>query len=159
MMLAVAPFALSLPATAAPIPSHQDVVFASKAAQGGQAEIADARQALQTTRNQRIDAFANRMITDHSKANAQLAAIMRKQSIRPPATIGAENQAAYSRMEALVGRAFDVAYVSAETTAHRETIDLFAHEIRVGTDPQLVAFAKATLPVVKMHLAMLAHLR
>ena len=97
------------------------------------------------------------MIADHSKANAQLTAIMRRQHIPLPATIGADNQAVYSRIEALTGKAFDVAYLGAEKTAHLETIDLFTKEARAGTDPQLVAFAKATLPVLKMHLAMLMH--
>jgi putative membrane protein len=146
----------ALPALAAPI-SQQDVAFATKAAQGGAAEVADARQALQTSRNPSIDAFANRMVTDHSKANARLAAIMRAQGIAPPAAIGAENQAAYSRIEALTGRAFNVSYVAVERTAHKETIALFTREIQSGKDRQLVSFAKATLPVVKMHLAMLAN--
>jgi putative membrane protein len=133
----------------------QDERFATKASQGGAAEVDDARQALQTSRNPNVDAFANRMAADHSKANAQLAAIMRRQGIPQPAGIGAENQAAYSRIEALTGRAFDVAYFAVERTAHKETIALFTREIQSGKDPQLVMFAKATLPVLKMHLAML----
>jgi putative membrane protein len=139
---------------AVPAPS-QDSAFATKAAQGGAAEVADARQALQTSRNQRVDVFANRMVVDHSKANVQLAAIMRQQGISQPANIGPDNQAVYSRIEALTGRAFDVAYFAAERSAHEETIALFTREIRTGKDRRLVMFAKATLPVLKMHMAML----
>lgn len=142
-------------ARAAMTVSAHDAAFAITAAQGGEAEVADAGQALETSRNQRVDAFANRMVTDHSKANAQLTAIMRRQHIPLPATIGPANQAAYSRMEAMTGRAFDAAYFAAERTAHTKTIALFTHEIQTGSDPALVTFAKATLPVVKMHLAML----
>ena len=98
------------------------------------------------------------MIRDHSKANAQLAAIMRAEGIPQPANIGAENQSAYSRIEGLSGPAFDVGYYAVERTAHVETIALFAHEIQTGKDRRLVMFAKATLPVVKMHLEMLAHI-
>jgi putative membrane protein len=158
-LCAVIAAALSLsrmPALAASIPA-QDLSFAMKAAQGGAAEVADARQALQTSRNPSVDAFANRMVTDHSKANARLADIMRAQGIAQPAAIGAENQAAYSRIETLTGRAFNVAYFAVERTAHKETIALFTREIQTGKDRRLVAFAKATLPVVKMHLAMLAN--
>jgi putative membrane protein len=133
----------------------QDTRFATQAAHGGAAEVADARQALQTSRNQRVDAFANRMVVDHSKANAQLTAIMRQQGIPQPASIGPENRSVYSRIEHLTGRAFDVAYFAAERSAHEETIALFTREIRTGKDRQLVTFAKATLPVLKMHRAML----
>jgi putative membrane protein len=133
----------------------QDASFATKASQGGAAEVADARQALQTSRNPSVDSFANRMVADHSKANVQLAAIMRRQGLPQPANIGPENQAAYSRIEALTGKAFDVAYFGVERTAHKEMIALFTREMESGKDPQLVMFAKATLPVLKMHLAML----
>ena len=139
---------------ALPVSTH-DAAFARTAAQGGAAEVADAGQALQTSRNARVDAFANRMVADHSKADTRLTAIMRRQHIPQPATIGPENQAGYSRIEALTGRAFDAAYFDLERAAHKQTIALFTHEIQTGSDPDLVMFAKATLPVVKMHLAML----
>lgn len=158
--ISVAALLLSaVPARSAMIHSPHDLAFATKARQGDTAEVADAKLALQTTRNQRVDAFANRMITDHSKANARLAAIMRRQGIPAAATIGSKNQTTYNRIEALTGHAFDVAYLSAQKTAHDETIDLFKREIRSGSDPQLVGFAKATLPVLKMHRAMLRTIR
>ena len=80
---------------------------------------------------------------------------MRQQNIPQPANIGPENQSAYSHLQGLTGRAFDVAYFTVERTAHTEAIALFTREIRTGRDRRLVMFAKATLPVLKMHLAML----
>ena len=72
-----------------------------------------------------------------------------------PANVGPQNQLVYSRLEGLTGGAFDVAYLTAERSAHKEAIALFTREISTGQDRRLVSFAKATLPVLKMHLAML----
>jgi putative membrane protein len=147
--------AQAAPGAAATMLSPQDSAFVVKAARGGAAEVADAKIALQTTRNQRVDAFANRMVTDHSKANIQLAAIMRRQGIPAPAGLGSQNQAMYNRLETVTGRAFDSVYIAGQKTAHQETIALFKKEIRSGKDAQLVAFAKSTLPIIESHLNIL----
>ena len=146
---------LDAPALSATALSPQDSAFVIQAARGGAAEIADAKVALQTTRNSGVDAFANHMIDDHSKANAKLATIMQHLGIAAPAGLGAENQTMYSKLEALTGAAFDVAYIAGQKTAHQETIALFQHEIHSGHNAQLVAFAKATLPTVQSHMMML----
>jgi putative membrane protein len=152
---ALALFAIAAPAGSATLLSAQDSAFVTNAARGGAAEVADAKLALQTTRNQPVDAFANRMVTDHSKANMQLAAIMQRQGIPAPPGLGTENQTMYNKLEGLTGAAFDIAYIAGQKTAHQETIDLFKREARAGKNPQLVAFAKQTLPTIESHMMML----
>jgi putative membrane protein len=144
------------PARSATMLAPQDRAFATKAAQGGAAEVADADLALQTSRNPRVDTFATRMVNDHSKANAKLAAIMRREGIPAPAGVGAENQKMNTDLQAQTGAAFNVSYLVGQKTAHLETIALFKKEIRSGKDAQLVAFAKSTLPTIEAHLHMLA---
>jgi putative membrane protein len=50
--------------------------------------------------------------------------------------------------------AFDSAYLSGQKTAHLKAIKVFETEISTGSNPQLKTFATTTLPILKMHLAM-----
>ena len=60
--------------------------FVDKAAEGGIAEIETSRLALEKSQSADIKAFANMMITDHSKANDELATIAKKNDIEVPET-------------------------------------------------------------------------
>src|SRR5688500_15882856 len=58
--------------------------FVDKAAAGGIAEVETSRLALEKSSSADIKAFANMMITDHSKANDELAALAKKHDIEVP---------------------------------------------------------------------------
>jgi putative membrane protein len=58
--------------------------FVDKAAAGGIAEIETSRLALEKSQSADVKAFANMMITDHGKANDELAAIAKKNDIEVP---------------------------------------------------------------------------
>lgn len=60
--------------------------FVDNAAAGGIAEIETSRTALEKSQSADIKAFANQMITDHSKANDELAAIAKANDIEVPDT-------------------------------------------------------------------------
>jgi len=135
--------------------SNQDRTFATKAAQGGVAEVADARLALKTSRTPKVDVFAKQMVRDHSAANAKLLAILKGEGIAAPASVGPANLAIHAKLASLHGVAFDRAYLAAQKAAHEQTIALFKHEVTSGKDAQLVEFAETTLPMIESHLAML----
>jgi putative membrane protein len=131
-----------------------DAQFAMQAAQGGLAEVQTARLALTKSRNATVQAFARRMIADHTPNNAQLASIMRSEGLAVPTTVDPNSQKMMVRLQALSGRAFDRAYMAGQVRSHQQMQILMQSEINGGKDARLKAFAKTTLPVVNMHLSM-----
>lgn len=135
-------------------PSPQDTNFAVRAAQGGMAEVKLAALAMQKSKNPTVLAFAKRMDVDHTKNNAQLAAIVKPEGMMPPSDVGPENKAVMARLQGLSGAAFDSAYLKSQVTGHQQMLALMKQEASSGKDSRLAAFAKQTAPVVQQHLAL-----
>jgi putative membrane protein len=131
-----------------------DSAFVAQAAQGGMAEVKLAALAMKRSKNPTVLAFARRMNTDHTKNNAQLAAIAKAEGRTLPTTVGIDNMGTEAKLEVLRGNAFDHAYLTSQVAGHQKMLALMQTEASSGTDPKLVAFAKATIPTVKQHLAL-----
>ena len=132
--------------------------FVDNAAAGGIAEIETSRLALEKSSSADVKAFANMMITDHSKANDELAALARKNDIEVPDTTTLVKQAKEKILE-VRDESFDAAYANNQVKAHEETIELFKKEANTVTDDkvkgatELKAFAQKMLPALEKHLA------
>ena len=129
-----------------------DTMFASKAAIGGMAEVALGKLALTKTSSAKIKDFANMMVTDHGKANAELASIAKGKNITLPATVDAGHQVKMDSLSKLSGKDFDKAYVAAMIEGHQKTLALMQSEASSGSDADFKAFAAKTAPTVQMHL-------
>lgn len=136
-----------------------DTTFATKAAVGGMAEVALGKLALSKTTDAAIKDFANMMVKDHGKANAELMTIAKNKNITLPATVDAEHQAKMDSLKALSGAAFDKGYVAVMVAGHQKTLDLMQTEASGGSDAELKGFAAKTAPVVKMHLDMITKIQ
>ncbi|EAY72058.1 hypothetical protein BDAG_04916 [Burkholderia dolosa AU0158] len=141
-------------AAIAKAPQGSDAEFVDKAALGGKTEVQASQLALKQAKSPDVRAFAKRMVADHGKANAQLAKLAARNG--DEAADRADRRPRTSTpLRGKSGHDFDVAYVAAAgPEAHRKTIALFESEARDGKDPDLRAFAKATLPTLKHHLSM-----
>jgi putative membrane protein len=131
-----------------------DAQFAMQAAQGGMAEVQLARLALTKSRNATVQAFARRMIADHTPNNAQLASIMRSEGLTVSTTVDPNSQKMMARLQGLSGRAFNRAYMTGQVRAHQQMQILMQSETNGGKDARLKAFARTTLGAVNMHLSM-----
>lgn len=131
-----------------------DSQFAMQAAQGGMAEVQMARLALTKSRNATVQAFARRMIADHTPNNAQLASIMRAEGLTVPTTLDPNSRAMMTRLQALSGRTFNRAYMAGQVRSHQQMQILMQSEANGGRDARLKAYARTTLTAVNMHLSM-----
>jgi putative membrane protein len=131
---------------------NADTAFATKAANGGMAEVALGKLAQQKSTNADIKKFANMMVTDHGKANGELMAIAKSKNIALPATVDAGHQKKMDDLSKMTGKDFDKAYVDAMVDGHKKTLDLMNDEAKNGKDADLKAFAAKTAPTVQMHL-------
>jgi putative membrane protein len=133
--------------------------FVDSAAAGGIAEVETSRLALEKSSSADIKAFANMMITDHSKANDELAALAKKNDIEVPDSTTLVKQAKEKILD-LRDESFDAAYANNQVKAHEDTIELFKKEANTVTDDRtkgatdLKGFAQKMLPALKKHLDM-----
>ncbi len=134
--------------------SSQDMQFATKAAQGGMTEVKLASIALAKSKNPNVTSFANEMLADHTKNNAQLIAIVHAKGMTPPSSVGAANRAVIDRLRSESGSTFDTDYLESQLPAHRKMLALLQSEASDGKDVDFVNFAKQTIPVVEKHIAM-----
>jgi putative membrane protein len=130
--------------------------FVDNAAAGGIAEIETSRLALEKSSSADIKAFANMMITDHSKANDELAALAKKNDIEVPDETTLVKQAKEKILD-MRDESFDAAYADNQVKAHEDTIKLFEKQANTVTDDkvkgatELKGFAQKMLPALEKH--------
>ena len=133
--------------------SPADKKFLTDTVQGGEAEVELARLAQQKGSDAQVKEFAQRMETDHSKANSELQAIIAKKSVTVPGGFG-PHLALKNRLEKLQGAAFDQAYMKAMVDGHTKTVHAFEMESKTSKDADIKAFVDKTLPTLHEHLKM-----
>ncbi|HYP02012.1 MAG TPA: DUF4142 domain-containing protein [Pyrinomonadaceae bacterium] len=135
--------------------SSSDRKFAMTAAMGGMAEVEMARMALTRASSDAVKQYAQKMIDDHTTANAELMQIASSKGITLSTTPDAKMRAMMAKMQNLSGAEFDRQYIMhAGHKDHQKMEKLFRNESMKGKDADLKAFAAKTLPVVQMHLKM-----
>jgi putative membrane protein len=133
--------------------SGDDATFAVKAAGGGLAEVELGKLAQEKGSNAAIKDFGGMMVKDHSAANAELAGLAKSKHIVLPETLTDESAKLKQELAGKSGSDFDQAYVDAMVKDHEQDTTDFVRAIKVVKYPEMSAFAKKTLPVLKMHLA------
>jgi putative membrane protein len=129
--------------------SANDKKFLKKAYKGGMQEVENAKMAKEKATNDATKEVADRMITDHGKANDRLAEIAKEENFdlskveAKPVDIAAAN--------------FDKEYLTMLKKEHEKDIAMFereANDTGAKEDSDVVKFAKDTLPTLKEHLQM-----
>jgi putative membrane protein len=129
-----------------------DHTFATKAAEGGLAEVEFATLAKDKASNADVKSFAQTMYDDHSKANDELKKIAADKGITLPTSLNAKDKATHDRLSKLSGAEFDKAYMKDMVADHRADVNEFRRESTSGSDPELKSWAGKTLPTLEHHL-------
>jgi len=147
---AAAPSATTTPARGVP-PRRDDTTWVTDVAQDGMAEVELARVAAQKAQNPEVKRFAQRMLSDHTKANAELKQLATTKSITLPAQVKPEQKDAHDRLAKMSGAEFDREYMSIMVSDHDKAVTAFQEESQDGSDPELKAWATKTLPTLQEH--------
>lgn len=144
--------------TAAPL-AEPGTKFLAEAIRGGLAEVELGKAAAQKASSPEVKQFAERMVTDHTAANEKLMDLAKKYKIETEGTYGTQplrpdeqKVAKLREMSGMSGEQFDQAYVRDAVEDHQAAVDLFKSQTKEGKSPDVVDFAKATLPVLEEHL-------
>jgi len=118
-------------------------------------EIELSKLALNKATNKEVKDFAQKMVTDHTKASNELKALAGKKKVTLPAELDPAQAAMATSMGRLSGAEIDKEYVDAMVEAHEKDVSLFKAQAENGTDADTKAFATKTLPTLQMHLNMI----
>jgi putative membrane protein len=141
-----------VPATNATLTARQ---FVDKAATGGEYEIRAAQIAERRSRNRQIEHFAQRMIRDHSRNDAQLKTVVERiGGLRVPTHLDSTHLGLIKQLQAVGARQFDTVYSQQQVQAHQNAVALFTAYERFGENGRLKQFARGTLPMLRAHLAL-----
>jgi putative membrane protein len=142
-------------APSAPKPTQAaspDAAFAKEAAIGGMAEVELGNLAKEKASSSDVKQFADRMVTDHSRANDDLKQWAQQKNVTLPTEVDAKHRATRDRLAKLSGDAFDKAYMRDMLADHRQDVAAFQRESKMGKDADLKAWAGKTLPTLQEHL-------
>jgi putative membrane protein len=131
-------------------PPAEATAFVNTAAQAGLMEIQAANLARNVSTNEAVKTFAARMIADHGKIHAELAALAKSKQIPIPSTLDTEHAGLVESLRARSGSAFDAAYAQQMVDDHGKALELFQANVS-QPDGELAAFAGKTLVVLQEH--------
>ncbi|HEX7312840.1 MAG TPA: DUF4142 domain-containing protein [Pyrinomonadaceae bacterium] len=132
-----------------------DHKFAMEAAMGGMMEVELGKVAAEKGASDEVRQFGQRMVDDHSKANAELTQLASGKGMTLPSAPDPKHQAEMRKLSALSGEKFDKEYVKMMLKDHKKDVSDFQKEANGGMDPDLKAFAASTLPTLREHLQMI----
>jgi putative membrane protein len=131
-----------------------DEMFVLNVAKDGMAEVELGKLASEKAGSDEVKKFAQRMVTDHSKANDELKSLAQSKNITLPSDVDPKDKATHDRLAKLSGPAFDRAYMQHMVAGHRKAVAAFKKESTSGKDPDVKAWAEKTLPTIEDHLKM-----
>jgi putative membrane protein len=131
-----------------------DRAFAKEAAIGSMAEVDLGNLAKDKASSSDVKTFAERMVTDHSKANDELKQWADENHVTLPTQLDAKHKAMHDRLAKLSGDAFDKAYMRDMVSDHKADVAKFRSESKTAKNADLKAWAGKTLPTLEEHLKM-----
>ncbi|HEX8170745.1 MAG TPA: DUF4142 domain-containing protein [Thermoanaerobaculia bacterium] len=129
-----------------------DKQFVSEAGMGGMAEVQMGNLAVQKASSEDVRQFGQRMVTDHSKANAELSQMATAKGLALPTELGGDHKSALEHLSSLTGAEFDKAYMEHMVSDHQKDTAEFEKASQSAQDADIKAWAAKTLPTLQEHL-------
>ncbi len=134
--------------------SAHDYAFVCEAAQGGNAEVSLSQVAVQKASDASVKDFAQRMVTDHQKANQELTGLATQKGATLPDADNKKVEKETEKLQNLSGADFDKSYMKVMLRDHEKTVKMFQKESEHGDDTDLKGWVTKTLPTLQEHLSM-----
>ena len=131
-----------------------DKQFIMNASQSDFTEMKFSQLATEKATNPRVKAYAQKMITDHTKLEADMKPFADKMGVTPVTTLDADHQAKYDALSAMSGMDFDKTYMTGMDEDHHKALDAFKAEESATTDPAFKKTVASGEKVVAQHTMM-----
>lgn len=136
--------------------SRADRTFFEKASKAAMKEVSVSQATVDRLMNPQAKAFAQMMVSDHSKTNSELMELAAKKGVMLPA----KDDVAPKMMEKWSKKTDDLDedYMEEMVNDHQESVQLFEKATK-SEDAEIAAFARKTLPTLQHHLTMAKDLK
>ena len=122
-------------------------------AQANLAEIEAAKLAQSKSQNDQVKTFAQQMIDDHTKAQADVQQLASAKGVTLPTEPDKKHKAMADKLGAMSGDAFDKAYMAqAGVSDHKKVHSMLASAEKKAKDPDVKALVARIAPTVDQHL-------
>ncbi|GGP24791.1 DUF4142 domain-containing protein [Silvimonas amylolytica] len=132
--------------------SQQDASFLAEAARATTSGQDLAHMAMQQAQAPAIKALASKLFEDHGVIALKLKALSQQKQRQDASVPDAAQQQEIEHLYGLQGEKFEAEWIKIQTKASQDAMVAWSQEVANGSDPQVVALAKQTLPVIKAHL-------
>lgn len=133
--------------------SDKDKAAMSKFAQGGQMEVTLGQMVSQKAQSPDVKTFADRMVTDHGKANDELKQLASTKGMTLPTDLG-EHQKSVDELSKKSGKDLDKSYMNEMVKDHEKDVSEFKKASTEVQDADLKNWVTKTLPTLEEHLRM-----
>jgi putative membrane protein len=128
--------------------------FVERAGTSGLAEVEMGELGVQKAKNSQVEAFAKRMVADHTKANQELVTASKGKGVQVPSSRTDMHKAMVEKFRQQdAGKNFDREYMAQMVEDHKAAVELFetaADDEKLDLD--LRSYAKRMLPTLRDHL-------
>jgi putative membrane protein len=132
--------------------AKEDAKFFEKAALTGMYEVKAGELGQKNGTDPQIRAFGEMMVKDHGTANDKLKALALSKGISLPTALDEKHQKMLDKLaKEQPGKKFDEEFADQMEKSHDAAVKLFEKTSKDAKDPEVKAFAVATLPALKTH--------
>ena len=136
-----------------------DSEFLAKAASGGMLEVEMGKQVAARAVTPQAKEFAQKMVSDHTKANTELMALAAKKNITLPTALSDEHAKVLKDVTEEKGVKMDQEYMKEMLKDHQEDVKEFTDAAVKASDPDIKALAAKNVPILQMHLDMVTKMQ
>lgn len=132
-----------------PAPAPAD--FVTQASASNAFEMQSAELAQKRSRQTFVRDFAALLLSDHTKAQAELEAAAKEQNVAFEPALSDKQKEKLDALQKATDADFDAAFLSTQMSAHQAAMELFARYAERGEKGPLKAHAEAQYPALHMH--------
>lgn len=132
--------------------NEKDAQFLVNASEISMEEITLGQLAQQKGSSNHVKELGKMMEESHTKSLAQLTALAQTKSISLPTSETENSKEVYKKLSGKSGNDFGKEYSSMMVNGHKKAIELFEKASTECSDPDIKAWAAATLPILRTHL-------
>ncbi len=129
-----------------------DVKFVKHEAAAGMALVKLAGLGAQKAGRADVKAFAEMLVTDHTKANEELTKLAATKGVELSAVIDPKHAETFQKLEKTESADFDKEFLAEMTSGHKKCIGNFEDAAKDSKDSDLKMWADKMLPTLKTHL-------
>jgi putative membrane protein len=126
--------------------------FLADAIRGNVSEVKLGQLAAERGESQQVREYGDMLRKDHTKSLERASSLANEIGVPALTELTAQQQKQFESLQKLSGEEFDTTFLSQMVREHQSDIAKFSAQAQSGSDPEVMAFAKETLPTLQAHL-------